>query len=359
MNPFLSLIGALRRPPVWLACALALGLAKAGEPAREPYRPRPVPPPARDASYLLPDGSIHVAGNDLVELYFLRLNEIFTRTHPGFKFKMDMQDSNLAIAGITSGKSAFGPIGRDAVDQELDGFAALHGYPPADVLLGYDQSPNTDIFPPGKTPPAVWINAQNPLPWLSVEQVARIFQAGAHGGDLTTWGQLGLAGEWGRRAIHVYLPGNRDAAFLFYTGYKLGRLPYTRRAELLPGPRDVMSAVAQDPFGIGLIGYWPPDTGWDRQAELGARLKIVPLSAHGEEQVSRAAPGDRFPFTPGIHVYFNRPPGHPVEPWLKEYLRLALSPEGQELLGAMAKEDANGFIPLEAKDAAAELAKIQ
>jgi len=64
----------------------------------------------------------------------------------------------------------------------------------------------------------------------------------------------------GKRAIHVYLPGNREAAFLFYTGYKLGDQPYTRRAELLAGPRDVMSAVAQDPFGIGLIGYWPPDS---------------------------------------------------------------------------------------------------
>ena len=347
-----------------VAAALALGAcsppsARAESSGPAAYGAREVPPPRSDASYVSADGSIHIAGNDLVEVYIRRLNEIFTKTHPGFRFALDMEDSNLALAGITSGKSALGPIGRDAVAQEVAGFTALRGYPPSEVLLGFDQSPNTDIFAPGKTPPAVWVNAANPLPWLSVAQVARIFTSGAEGGDITSWAQLGLGGEWGKRAIHVYLPGNRDAAFLFYVGYKLGSLPYTRRAELLGGPRDVMSAVAQDPFGIGLIGYWPPDTGWDRQAELGARLKLVPLSANGEEQVSRGGPGDLYAFTPGIHIYFDRPPGKPIEPWIREYLRLALSPEGQDLLRSMEKESSNGFIPLSEDRLAEERAKLE
>ncbi len=345
---------------VGLATLMIVPRGKA-EPVAEPasYVPAPVPPPAKDSPYVMADGSIHIAGNDLVELLFTRLNDIFTRTHPGFRFTMDMEDSNLALAGITAGKTAFGPIGRDAVTQELEGFSALHGHLPAEILIGYDQSPNTDIFPPGKTPPAIWINAANPVPWLSVEQITRIFKAGAPGGDITSWGQLGIGGEWAKRAIHVYLPGNREAAFVFYTGYKLGKLPYSRRAELLPGPREVMSAVAQDPFGIGLIGYWPPDSGWDRQAELGAKLKIVPLSANGEEQVSRGAPGDLFPFAPGIHIYFDRTPGRPIEPWIREYMRLALSREGQAILAAMARDNANGFIPLSAEQVAGELEKLK
>jgi len=321
--------------------------------------PRPAPLPAKDAPYVLPDGSIYFAGNDLVDDYFQRLNTLFVKAHPGFKFKTDMQDSNLAIAGITSGKSAFGPIGRDAMRQELDGFTALYGYAPTDILIGYDQTPNVDIFPPGKTPPALWINIKNPLPWLSLEQVTRILKTGSVKGDITHWGQLGLGGEWARRAIHIYMPGNRDAAFVFYEGDKIDpSLPYSRRIEWLPGVRDVMSAVAQDPFGIGLIGYWPPDSGWDRQAELGAQAKIVPMSFGSEAKVSRAAPGDLYPFTPGIHIYFNRPPGKPVEPWLKEYIRLALSKEGQDLLVSMVEETGNSFIRLEEKEIARQLAKL-
>jgi phosphate transport system substrate-binding protein len=325
------------------------------------YAPRAVPAPRPNSTYLLADGSIRFAGNDLVELLFSRYDELFTRTHPGFRFKMDMQDSNLALAGITSGKSAFGPIGRDATRPEIEAFTALHGYPPTDILLGYDQSPNLDIFPPGKVPAAIWINVRNPLPLLTVEQLARIFKSGEPAGDLTVWGQLGLGGEWASRQIHVYMPGNREAAFVDYVGDKLGAQPYSRHVEWLPGAREVMAAVAQDPFGIGLVGYWPPDSGWDRQAELGDRTRLVPVAANaeGEPKVSRAAVGDLYPLTPGIHLFIDRAPGQAVEPWIAEYVRLALSREGQALIVAMAQEDHNGFIPLEPKDVAAQLKKIE
>ena len=319
-----------------------------------------VRPSSKKAPYVLSEGSIYFAGNDLVDVLFQKYNALFRQTHPGFTFKMDMQDSNLAIPGIISGKSAFGPIARDAMKQELDGFTALYGYPPTDILLGYNQTPNTDIFPPGKTPPAIWTNATNPLPMLTLAQLTRVFMTGAKGGDITEWGQLGLGGEWARRAIHVYLPGNPDAAFVFYEGEKMGgKLRYTPRAEWLPGTRDVMSAIAQDPFGIGLIGFWPPDSGWDRQAELGSRAKLLGLSASADDKVSHAAMGDLYPLTPGIHIYFNRMPGKPIEPWLKDYLTLVLSKEGQELLILMAHEVGNSFIPLGPEELAKQLAKIQ
>lgn len=333
--------------------------APAGETAVPPYEPQPVAPPPADAPYLLADGSIHYAGNDLVAVLFGKLSEIFVRTHPGFKFQGDMQDSNLALPGIISGKSAFGPIGRDAIRQELDGFTARYGYPPSEVLIGYDQSPDTDIFPPGKTPAAIWINTRNPLPKLTVAQVGRILKSGGAGGDITHWSQLGIGGEWAKREIHVYLPGNRDAAFLFTMGYRMGDRPFTRRAEWLPSTRDVMSAVAQDPFGIGVIGFWPPDAGWDRQHELGGEAKIVALAADDESRFSRAAPGDLYAFTPGIHIYFNRRPGQRIEPWLKEYLRLALSPEGQALVTAMAVIDTTVFIRLQPGEAERELEKLK
>src|SRR5260370_40692455 len=108
--------------------------------------PRSLPAPPKDASYILPDGSIYFAGNDLVDIYFQKLNALFIKAHPGFKFKSDMQDSNLALAGITSGKSSFGPIGRDPIRQGLDGFTALYGDPPAHILVAYHQPPHVHIF---------------------------------------------------------------------------------------------------------------------------------------------------------------------------------------------------------------------
>ena len=351
-----------RLPKIGLcAAALLLGLcAHSISASAQRAEQRTIPPPPKDAPYVLPDGTIYYAGNDLVAAYFEKLDALFVKAHPGFKLKSDMLDSNLALPGIISGKSAMGPIGREAMQQELDGFTALYGYSPADILIGYDQTPNVDIFPPGKTPSALWINAKNPLPALSLEQVTRILKTGNAKGDITYWGQLGLGGEWAHRAIHIYMPGNRDAAFVFYQGDKIDpKLPYTRRIEWLQGPRDVMSAVAQDPFGIGLMGYWPPDTGWDREAELGKQAKIVALRSGPEDKVSHAEPGDLYPLAPGIHIYFNRVPGKPVEPWLKEYIRLALSKQGQDLLVSILEESGNNFIRLDEKEIARQLAKLE
>ena len=329
--------------------------AAAGSAA--PYAPQPVPLPDKGAPYLTADGSIYVAGNDLVDDLFQQLNEIFVKTHPGFKFKQDMIDSNLAVTGLTAGRSALGPIGREAMPQEIRAFVARFGYPPKDFLLGYDQSPDPDIFPPGKHPPAIWVNVRNPLPKLTLKQVAKIFTSGGADGDITAWRQLGLGGEWANREIHVYLPANRDAAFLFNLRDQLGKAPFTARAEQLPGIREVMAAVAQDPYGIGIIGYWPGDAGWDRQAEYGPLTKLVPLAATADDRFSRAAPGEHFPIAPGIHLFVNQKPGTPLEPWIAEYVRLALSDDGQKLIRD--KADTDGFVALDPDERDRQLAKLK
>jgi phosphate transport system substrate-binding protein len=49
-----------------------------------------------------------------------------------------------------------------------------------------------------------------------------------------------------------------------------------------------------------------------------------------------------------------RLPGQPVDPFVKEYLRLVLSKEGQQIVAA----ETNGYVPLNAREAAEELAKL-
>ena len=321
------------------------------------YVSRPVPSPVPDATYLLPDGSIYVLGNDLVGPYFEAMDALFAKTHPNIRIHLNPLGSEPALAALTSGVSAFTPLGRDGIRQDLDAFKALNGFAPQSILLGYDQSPDPDIFPPGKVPSAVWVHARNPLPKLTLALAARVFTTGAPGGDITTWGQLGDKGEWAKREIHVYLPGKRDSAFLFIDGVKLGGRPWSSRVEWVASSADVMAAVAQDPFGIGIVGFWPPDSGWERQAELGSQAKLLAMAVDDEGHYSHGTPGDVYPLTGSIRVYFPVAEGKPLEPWMREYMRLALSKEGQELLQLLAKE--NGYIALEPADARQELAKLK
>ena len=321
------------------------------------YVPKPVPAPARNASYMLPDGSAYILANDLVGPFLERLNVIYLKSHPNVKIKLNPLGSEPGLAALTAGKSAFTPLGRDGLQQDIDGFAALHGFTPISFLVGYDQSPDPDIFPPGKVPSAIWINSKNPLPKITVAQAAQIFTNGVSKGDITHWSQLGVRGEWAKREIHVYLPAKRDSAFLFIDGQRMGHGQWTRRAEWLEASQDVMAAVAQDPFGIGICGFWPPDAGWEREAELGGKAKLLALGEDDDARFSHAGVGDVYPFTGSIRVYFPAPDERSMEPWMKEYLRLALSKEGQEILADMQKTD--GYIPLEPEKVAKELERLK
>ena len=327
-------------------------------------QPAPVPFP-RDAPYVLADGSIYIAGNDLVAPIVDGLNARFQKAHPEFRFTEHLFGSGLGLSGVTSCKSAIGPMARDATFQDKDAFTSRYGYPPTDILIGWDNTPDADHFPPGKFPPAVWVNSRNPVPSLTLREVAGIFTTGSPAGDITRWGQISgdegavgaNGGDWAKREIHVYLPVLRGLPILSTTRFRLGGFPWSRRVEYLPMGEDVINAVANDPFGVGLIGWFPTDEGWDRQAELSGKVRLLPLAADRDSRVSHGGVGDLYPLAGGIHLLVNRPPGRPLEPWLKAYLELALSPEGQALIASLTKSD--GFIPLDPDDAARELAKLQ
>ena len=118
-----------------------------------------------------------------------------------------------------------------------------------------------------------------------------------------------------------------------------------------------MTAVAEDPFGIGIIGFWPPDPGWDRQNDLGGQTKLLAMAVDDEGHYSHATVGDVYPLTSSIRVYFDAAPGKPLEPWMREYMNLALSREGQDLLKSLAAE--NGYIPLEPAKVLEERARLK
>ena len=330
------------------------------------YVPHHVSAP-ESAPYLLSDGYIYIAGNDLVAPFLKKVNALFLKDHPGFKFKMEPTSSEESIAGIISGKSAFGVTARDVTFIDKAAFQSLYGYAVTDIQFGWDNTPDADHFPPnGKFPPAIWVNAKNPISALTLEQLTSILMTGSAHGDITRWGQISFdeapigknGGDYAKREIHVYLPALHGLPVISTDRIRLGGgLAWTRRAEYLPLMEDVVNAVANDPFGIGMTGWFPGDEGWDRQTELGSKVRLLPLSIDSESRISHGGPGDLYPLSGGLHLLINHAPGKPVEPWLREYVRLVLSKEGQGMLASMTKT--NGFIPLKPDEVAVEMDKLK
>jgi phosphate transport system substrate-binding protein len=347
------------------ACLFVPAVAQQPSNSAAPgYVAHPVRVP-KNAEYVLPDGEIYIAGNDLVAPLLERINAMFEKQHPGFHFKMDLISSGVAVAGVVSGKSAFGPTGRDVSDAEKDAFRSRFGYAVTDVLVGWDNNPDADHYPPtGKFPPGVWVNARNPVPAISMQQLASILTEGSPAGDITRWSEIRFheapvgnnGADYAKREIHIYMPALHGLPVVSTTRNRLGNFHWSHRVEYLPLLEDVINAVANDPFGIGLAGWFPTDEGWDRSADLMGKVRLLPLQQEADAPVSHGGQGDLYPLAGGIHILLNKAPGQPLDPWLKEYVTLLLSREGQNVIRELTKTD--GFLPLSAEDDVRERGKL-
>lgn len=337
-----------------LAVALCAGVfcctqAYAEDVSLHGYEPRPVSVP-KSASYLRPDGSIMIVGDDATEATMSKLNALFAKTHPGFTFTLVLKGSSTGIGGLTAGVSAMAPMGRAGWPSDLAAFKEAYGYLPTDIHIGYDAYTHDKH----KSPPALYVNGKNPLAGLTVAQAARIFTTGGSTGDITHWSQLGLKGEWGKREIHLYGPRDDGALATSLRETMMGKLPFSSRYEAFDHLDDVIKAVARDPYGIGLVGFFDANAVPD--------VKLVPMAASEGQPFSAPSyenmKAGRYPYASYLRMYVNRRPGAPLDPFVKEYLRMVLSREGEAIIEA-GKDNEQGFVPLEPAAIAAELAKLQ
>jgi phosphate transport system substrate-binding protein len=339
---------------ITIACALLTTAVHAGpitvDPALPAYQAKPVTV-AKEAPYRLPDGSVYIVGNDGMKEMLEQFNLLFAKSNPDVRFTMLLEGSSTGIGGLSAGVSALAPMGREAWPTDLGGFKEAYGYQPTDIHIGYDGYARGSGH---KNPPGVYVNAKSPLAGLSMSQVTRVFTQGAPSGDITHWRSLGVGGDCAQRAIHVYGPRD-DGGFATSARVALlaGR-PFTSRYEPMPKFADTMKAVAADPCGIALGQWGDPDA-------LAPQVKLLPLSSEDGAAFALPTPENvqagRYPMTPHLHVYVNRTPGKPLDPLVKEYLRMALSREGQAVIAALPPGD-EPFLPLTAAEAARELAKL-
>ena len=61
----------------------------------------------------------------------------------------------------------------------------------------------------------------------------------------------------------------------------------------------------------------------------------------------------KYPLSRFLYIYVNKAPGKPLDPLVKEYLKLIFSKEGQEVVVK------DGYLPLPAAIVAEELKKLE
>jgi len=332
---------------------LAAPLADAAitpDPDLPAYLPQPAAP-AAGAGYVLPDGSIQIVGFDDMIGIIGRLDALFARSHPGVTFTLHPANNLAALQSLVFDASAFAPVGTDALGGAEVAYNAIVRGEPWMIRVAH-----SSLAPAAKLGPlAVIAHPSNPVDRLTISQVARIFTDTMRQPNLSHWGQLGVAGGLADREIHPcglpwsdHLP-SEDAGFADYLFLKkFGGGPPVPNYDMAPTSAEVVARVAADPLALGLVALNRVTPG----------VKVVGLAANAWASPSHGSAADitagRYPLDRYLYIFVRRLPGRPIDPFVREYLRLVLSREGQEAIAT----EPHGYLPLNGLEVREELAKL-
>jgi phosphate transport system substrate-binding protein len=228
-------------------------------------------------------------------------------------------------------------MSREMKGTEIDAFEKKYGYKPTPIRTSVDAL-------------AVFVNKDNPVKCLSMAQVDAVFSKSRRHGlkeDITTWGQLGLTGEWAKRPLSLYGRNSASGTYGFFKEHALKNGDFKDAVKEQPGSASVVQGVTVDRFGIGYsgIGY---ATAGVRAVPLSEKQGGKCVEATADNSYSGSYPMARF-----LYVYINKAPGKALDPLTREFVKLVVSREGQE---GVVKD---GYFPIPATIAKEELNKIQ
>lgn len=283
-------------------------------------------------------GNLSSVGSDTLNNLMAYWVEGFNKKYPNVKIQVEGKGSTTAPPALIESTSQLGPMSREMKNEEIDKFEKKFGYKPTKVAVAIDTL-------------AVFVNKGNPVKSLTMQQVDAIFsktRKGGHAKDIKTWGDLGLAGDAATRPLSLYGRNSASGTYGYFKEHALFKGDFKDTVKEQPGSSSVVQSIGSDRFAIGYsgIGY---TTSGVRALPLADEKKNggAAFAATYENALSGKYPLSRY-----LYIYINKDPKKPLDPLTREFLKFALSREGQEIVVK------DGFLPLTAKMEADELAKL-
>ena len=306
--------------------SLALASPPKLDPALESYRP------TSGVS-----GNINSIGSDTLNNLMTLWAETFNKFYPNAKIQIEGKGSSTAPPALIAGTAQLGPMSRAMKGTEIDQFEKKYGYKPTPIRTSVDAL-------------AVFVNKDNPIKCMTMAQVDSVFSKSRRYGykeDIKTWGQLGLTGEWASKPISLYGRNSASGTYGFFKDHSLKNGDYKDEVKEQPGSASVVQGVTVDRYAAGYSGIGYATAG----------VRAVPLAEKEGSKCYEADPDNsysgHYPMSRFLYVYVNRAPGKPLEPLTREFVKLVLSKEGQEVVIK------DGYFPIPATVVKEELGKIQ
>ncbi|MFP4352670.1 MAG: PstS family phosphate ABC transporter substrate-binding protein [Puniceicoccaceae bacterium] len=275
-------------------------------------------------------GTLNSVGSDTLNNMMTLWAESFQAIYPNVKIQIEGKGSSTAPPALIEGTSQLGPMSRAMKSSEEDAFEKKFGYKPTQVGVAIDAL-------------AVFLNKDNPLDNLTLEQVDSMFSSTFKRGGtpLARWGQLGVEGGLADRAISLYGRNSASGTYGFFKEVVLEGGDFSPRVKEQPGSSSVVQGVASDLNGAGYSGIGYKTSG------------VKAVSLDGAEPTAENCISGDYPLARTLFVYINKSPTEDLDKLTYEFLRYVLSKQGQEVVAK------DGYYPLPASVAARILKSIQ
>ena len=281
-------------------------------------------------------GKLKSAGSSTMRRLMSRWGKEFAKLCPNVRLRVGGGGSAAAPMALTEGTAHLGAMSRPMKASEIGAFKKRHGYKPTELKTSLDAL-------------SVWVHKDNPINGITLQQLDAIYSKTRHRGyreNITTWGQVGLTGDWANRSITLYELPSVSGTREFFKKEVLLTGDFKDDMNPLGGPGYMVQAAAKDQYAITYSGMGYMTTG----------VRAVPLArkpgdsfhqTRYEEIVSGGYPLSRF-----LYIYIVKDPNNPLSPLVRELAEFIFSRQGQRVVVK------GGYLPLPANLVRAELEKL-
>jgi phosphate transport system substrate-binding protein len=260
--------------------------------------------------------TIQVKGSDTMVNVAQAWAEEYKKLYPDVEVEVSGGGSGVGLAALEKGTIDIANASRNIKPQEAELAKKNTGKDPKEFIVGYDAL-------------AVYVNKENPIDSITIEQLAQVF---AEGGTTTKWAELGVKIPGAVDDIIVRVSRQSSSGtYEFFRDHVLAKKDFKLGSRDMNGSKEVVELISTTKTAIGYSGMGYATSGV-KMLKVASKAGQVAFAPTVENALSK-----KYPLARSLQMYTLGEP----EGAVKQYINWILSAAGEKIL------QESGYVPLQ------------